>query len=288
MASETPVAAEAQPLPLAKAAERHRRAGVAKAKAYYAEKRKGKKAKAKADAAVGGDLMAERAAIEAELQQQATAIGPADGPRRPVDWAPTFLRIFAVTGSRAKAAKAAGVTMRDVRKREEQDADFVEGLADATTELCERLQDILLDQATKRNNALSVFGLLKRYDPSNWTEKLQVEGRMRHTVEKPPMPDHEIKALIGQMLLDMSPELKRQYIAAGYPMPALPQGEVIDAEPAEFVDIVRTDENGRRVAYDTDGKPVGYAGGATPVQRQQQPVLDPEMAALADRFGGQR
>jgi hypothetical protein len=192
LAVAEPVAAEA-PKPLAKAQARIQKAGVAKAKAYHTEQRKSKKAAKKAAATVGGDLMAERAAIEAELAASDSVTRIGERSHQAPDWSETFLRVFAVTGSRAKAAKAAGVKLRDVRKREEQDADFVEGLADATTELCERLQDILLEQATKRNNALSVFGLLKRYDPSNWTEKLQVEGRMRHTVEKPPMPEHEIR-----------------------------------------------------------------------------------------------
>jgi hypothetical protein len=71
----------------------------------------------------------------------------------------------------------------------------------------------------------------------------------------------------------------------------------VHAAPAErtardFVDIIRIDENGRRVAYGADGKPIGHNGAAgqerPPVPVASVPRLDEQMAALAQRAGASR
>jgi hypothetical protein len=272
VAEQAPVAAQAQPLPLAKAAERHRKAGreaaTAKMLATKAANR-AKKAKAKAGAAIAPELAADLAALTRQAQEREQAEQATAG--RSDDWASAFLHIFAKTGEKAKAAKLVGVTLKVVRQREKSDADFAEAIQDATAEFVETLQGILIEQGLKKNNALAIFGLLKKFDPQGWVDKLQVDGQLRHKVEQPPLPQAEIDAILRSMMRDsllMLPPDERRRLLDGDGPPELVEAARAQADviEAEIVDI-RTTE---------------------PVQPAPAPALDEQMQALAQRAGAER
>jgi len=201
----------------------------------------------KAGAAIAPELAADLAA----LTRQAQVREQTEPTAQTADWAGAFLKVFAKTGERAKAAKLVGVSLKTIRQRERDDAEFAEAVGDATAEFVEALQSILIEQGLKKNNALAIFGLLKRFDPDHWHEKLVLDGKVKHTVERPPMPQAELDALLRNMLLASSEETKRQ-ILEGRELPAL--AEIIEAEPVQPVPA-------------------------------PAPTLDPDTQALAERFG---
>jgi hypothetical protein len=204
-----------------------------------------KKEKASERAAIAPRLAADLDA----LTRQAQAREKAEQPARGGDWQDTFVRVFAKTGSRATAAKLAGVSVKVVRKHEKESAEFAEALQDATMEFVEALQGILIEQGLKKNNALAIFGLLKKFDPQGWVDKLQVDGQLKHKVEQPPMPAEELAALLAQMARVALPV-------------ALPDPNVIEAEPTQPAPATE--------------EPVKVPASA----------LDADMQALAERLGG--
>src|SRR5689334_11843318 len=126
-----------------------------------------------------------RAAQKAADAAKATAA--ADG-----SWADVYFDVFSKTGSKKRAAEAAGVTLGEVRKREADDPEFKERFGHAVDDLVEFLEGSLLKMALDKNNPLPLFGLLKRWAPATWNEKLQIDGVVKHQIDQPPVPVAEL------------------------------------------------------------------------------------------------
>jgi len=192
----------------------------------------------------------------------APTTAPAEG------WSETFLKMYAQTGSKSKAARAAGVGLKFVKRREQEDEAFAEGLVMAKQVWVEHLESLLYSQAKDKNNALAGLALLKRWAPELYEDKLRIEGQLKHKIEQPPLPQAEIDAILRDMVRShvelMQPEERRRLLAGDGP-PALVEAirDRPDVVDADFVDVIRTE----------------------PVQPAAPPALDEQMAALSARFG---
>jgi hypothetical protein len=206
------------------------------------------------EAAVGNAYGSARlAAREAELaaEQQRKAERAAERQQRldarHADWQATFLEVFAKCGSRSKAAKAAGVSVRTVKNRELEGGEFAEALAEAKDAWIEHLESLLYDQAKNRNNALSAMMLLKRWAPELYEERLRLEANIRSLNANVVINAEDAKGLLRQMLADAT-DASRAALTAAIPTPAahvaaLPPaaGDAAQAILAEVVEAAATE-----------------------------------------------
>jgi hypothetical protein len=234
---------ETQPLPLAKARQRlsreqqkvtkqaAREARQARAVAEALEKETKREARRTEKAAQQEARRATSAAIAADAELGAAAMSePTTEPA--ADWHETFFATFAKTGSKSKAATAAGVSLTTVRRHEQQDTAFTEQMALARQVWVEHLESLLYSQAKDKNNAIAGLALLKRWCPENYEDRLRVEGALKHLHGVAPIPPEAASQLLRAMLLEATDVSRDRLLAASTPLalPVVIEGEVIRSE----------------------------------------------------------
>jgi len=156
--------------------------------------------------------------------------------RRPDDWPATFLDVYAKTGSKTKAAKAAGVSVKTVRRHEQEDEAFAEQLADATHAWVEQLESILVEQGRHKNNAIAILALLKRFAPTLYEDKLRIDANVKARHAVAPITHEAAEQLLREMLAEATDTSKAQL--ARTPLASLPAARgVLEAVPPDVVPI---------------------------------------------------
>ena len=151
------------------------------------------------------------------------------------NWQERFLRSYAVTGAKWRAAKVAGVSKRTVDAYEAVDPVFAERMADALELYADRLETKMVKQAEERGNPVGFIVRLKALRPDKYIERHAV---MNLSVNVNDATPQDATDLLRTMLGDATPAT-RQRLSAPPGAPALSEGsgmgtgEIIDVEPSE-------------------------------------------------------
>jgi len=92
-----------------------------------------------------------------------------------------FLRYFAIGGTVAEAARAAGVSAVSVHREKREDAEFARRYQNALELNTDGVEDLLRNLAAG-GNVTAIFGVLRARRPAVWREQKAVDMNATHNV----------------------------------------------------------------------------------------------------------
>lgn len=93
-----------------------------------------------------------------------------------------FLRYFAIGGTVAEAARAAGVSAVSVHREKRHNAEFAKRYANALELNTDGVEDLLRNLASG-GNVTAIFGVLRARRPGTWREQKAVDVNATHDVK---------------------------------------------------------------------------------------------------------
>lgn len=126
------------------------------------------------------------------------------------DWQERFLRNYAEWGSRTKAAAAAGVSVRTVRKHELANPAFAEEIKAAHEAFVDGLELRLVEMSREKGGFLPLIARLKSELPLKYNDKLQIDGAVKHLHGHAPISHEEAVTLLREMLNEMTETSRAQ------------------------------------------------------------------------------
>jgi chorismate mutase len=143
------------------------------------------------------------AAAKAEAKAQRLAEQKRLRDARPADWwAPKFLALYALSGNKSKAAKAAGADAKTVRALEASSSEFAEQVEEARLEFIDNLEEELVRLSKEKSQPIAAIARLKAELPHKYEDKLRVDGAMKHLHAVAPLSPEAATELLRTMLLE--------------------------------------------------------------------------------------
>lgn len=139
-------------------------------------------------------------------------------------WETTFLDAIRADGSLKRAADAAGVDVKTVKRHLKDDPAFAETYAETREEFVDHLEAMLVDMAAGRlkGNFLALIARLKAERPQKYSDKLQVEGAIKNLNAHVFATADEARDLLRTMLADATDITKAKLAGNVIDVPALP------------------------------------------------------------------